>query len=627
MNICIRLLSVFLILIFSTHALCDEEIKDIYTRMKHYEVDFKINDDASFVEKHSWAMQVLKDQALDNAKQYSFSYSTSIQKAEILEAYTLKANGQKIEAPKDNFQVTVNGGKDKNKAIFSDRTTMTVVFSNVEVGDTVVLSYNLTATEPIFPNQFSETESYFKNVAYDDLKINIDAPVALGLKYEIRDLKEEKNVVENGRQKLLWTWQNKTPVNLKREDYSVYNYDEDTGFSISSFKSYEEIAKAYGSRATPKAVPTERIKKLADEIAKGKNTPDDIAHSLYDWVATNISYAGNCVGLGAVVPHDLDFILDNRMGDCKDHATLLQALLTAKNIESTQALVNASSAYRLQKIPVVSMVNHVINYIPSMNLFLDSTSSYTPYRMLPFGDQDKPALLVDGYKENFKVPVEPVGSNEQILTSSLKINGDGSASGSTEVKLKGNSAAETRYSMRRYSKDNEKDIVKNNFKGMDATATGEFTSQDPTALLNTYQYGAKYDVKNLFKFAKTGAISIYPIFFNPLPLSNYLGEAFGDFDTNTFDVACSSGKSSESFVYEFPKEISIISIPDNFEVANETLSYKASYLLEGNRLTVSRIFDDKTKGNVCSPAIMKANKAMIKKAVENYKEQVIYKKL
>lgn len=354
--------------------------------------------------------------------------------------------------------------------------------------------------------------------------------------------------------------------------------------------------------------------------------PDEIAHSLYDWVATNISYAGNCVGLGAVVPHDLDFILDNRMGDCKDHATLLQALLAAKDIPSTQALINASSAYRLQTIPVVSMVNHVINYIPSMDLFLDSTAAYIPYRMLPYSAQDKPALLVDGYKENFKVPVEAIGSNAQQLTSSLKINIDGSATGHTEVKLWGNPAAETRYSMRKYSKDNQKDIIKNNFKHMDVVATGQFTSDDPTALLNTYQYRATYETKDLFKLSKTGAISIYSLLFNPLPVSHFMSDAFDDLEANPYEIACSSGKSSESFVYEFPKELNIISIPDNLKITNDTLSYHATYLLTGNQLTVKRVFDDQTKGNVCSPAVMKANKELVKKALENYKEQIIYKK-
>ena len=34
--------------------------------------------------------------------------------------------------------------------------------------------------------------------------------------------------------------------------------------------------------------------------------------------------------LPSFLPRDLTFVLDNKMGDCKDHATLLQALLAAK---------------------------------------------------------------------------------------------------------------------------------------------------------------------------------------------------------------------------------------------------------------------------------------------------------
>lgn len=623
MRIFLCFISVFA---FFSMAFADEEIQDIQTRIKHYAVDYKVNDDASFVEKHSWTMQVLKEQALEEAKQFSFSYSTSIQSAEVLEAYTLKADGKKIDVAKDNFQVTAHGGKDKNKAIFSDRTTMVVVFSNLEVGDSVVLTYSLTANEPIFPKHFSVTNNFYKHYAYDDLRISIDAPVALGLRYEINELKEEKNKIANGRQQLVWSWKNTKPVSVKRQDFSVYNFNEDAGFSISSFKSHEDIAQAYASRAIPKAMPTDRIKKLANELTKNKNTPDEIAHALYDWVATKIDYAGNCVGLGAVVPHDTDFILDTRMGDCKDHATLLQALLAAKNIESTQALVNAGAMYQLPKIPVVSMVNHVINYIPSMNLFLDSTASYVPYRMLPLSVQGKPVLLVTGYQEGMQTPIEAIGSNTQTLVSTLKIRMDGTATGQTDVKLKGSPATDARYRMRKYTLDNEKDLVKNNFKGIGKSATGVFNREDPTALTNTYEYNATYEVKELFKFTKSGAINIRPIFFNPQPISQFLADAYNEENnTLTYNVACGSGKSSENFTYEFPKEIQILSIPSNVDLHNETLTYQATYHLEANKLSVSRIFDDQTKGPICSPSVIKKNYDLIKKAAENYEEQVIYK--
>jgi len=236
------------------------------------------------------------------------------------------------------------------------------------VGDTVAFSYRLTETEPMFPGHFSVTETFPRTAAYDDVKVRIDAPTALWTQHLARQLTESVNSEKDGRKIIEWTYQNKLPLKSKRQNYSVYDAEKEPGFAYSTFKSYAEIVQAYGERASPKAAVTERVQKLADEVAQDKKTPREQGRALYDWVATNITYAGNCIGVGAVVPHDIDFILDNRMGDCKDHATLLQALLAAKGIVSTQALVNAGSSYRLPRIPVVSTVNHVINFIrPSIS--------------------------------------------------------------------------------------------------------------------------------------------------------------------------------------------------------------------------------------------------------------------
>jgi len=45
---------------------------------------------------------------------------------------------------------------------------------------------------------------------------------------------------------------------------------------------------------------------LTQEIAAGATDSTAIVKSLYEWVSANISCAGNCIGLGAVVPRDLD---------------------------------------------------------------------------------------------------------------------------------------------------------------------------------------------------------------------------------------------------------------------------------------------------------------------------------
>ena len=80
------------------------------------------------------------------------------------------------------------------------------------------------------------------------------------------------------------------------------------------------------------------------------------------------------------------------MGDCKDHTTLLQALLAVKGIASTPVLINSGDAYTLPEVPAVDIFNHVINYVPSLDLYADSTARYTSFGLLPFDDSGKPVI-------------------------------------------------------------------------------------------------------------------------------------------------------------------------------------------------------------------------------------------
>ncbi len=600
------------------------EPAELFTRIEKYHVKYLLNEDFTSAETHDWSMKVLKESALASAKNATISYSTSIEKAEVLSAYTVKADGRRIEAPKSNYQVVTNTGNAKDAPVFSDRTTLTVVFPEVAVGDSVGFSYRLTQTEPMFPKHFSIVQYFNRNAAYDDVKITLDYPAAISALLDVREMTEVANIDKNGRKEMAWTFSNKVPLKNKRRDYTVYDVSALPGISFSTFKSYAAVAEAYGVRATPKAAVTEQVQTLANEIAKDQKTPRDIARVLYEWVAKNITYAGNCIGTGAVVPHDISFILTNKMGDCKDHATLLQALLAAKKIESTQALVNAGSSYSLAKVPVVSQVNHVINYLPGLDLFLDSTSDSTPFGMLPHGSQDKPVLLVDGYKEGLRTPAPQPGSNVQTMKTRIKINDDGSVKGSVEVAVKGDYGVDVRSGLRGVSKEAMQDMVKNVLQGMGFNGSGKFESDDATALIDTMNYKASFEFKNFTQLPGAGAFAIAPLFFSRAPVSEFASDGLDESETLT-EFACSNGASLEEYVFTFPKKMKILAVPENMSHRTANVSYKASYRLKGNELTVTRQVDDRTRGNVCAPAIAAEYKAFSKKITPNLKAQVVYK--
>ena len=163
-------------------------------------------------------------------------------------------------------------------------------------------------------------------------------------------------------------------------------------FSASTFKSYAEVGQAYQVRAKEKAKVTPAIQTLANELiekAKAKTTLEKVK-LMHHWVAQNIRYLGIYVGAGGYVPHDAQSILDNRYGDCKDHVVLLEALLAAAGIDSSPALINSGAAFLLPQLPTPGIFDHVITYVPSLNVFLDSTSRFAPLGTLPNGDLDKP---------------------------------------------------------------------------------------------------------------------------------------------------------------------------------------------------------------------------------------------
>ena len=593
--------------------------QDLPLRFKEYKIRYELRDDASYLAHYSWDMQVLNQRGLEQARQYSIHHSASVESSKVNEAYTVKPDGRRIEVPSGNYQMTANTGV-KGKPAFSDSVSTTVIFSELDVGDTVHLAYTVDLKEAIFPKMFSISQAYFKSSEYDKLQVTIDAPAAIWAQYESRDMTQTVSEA-NGRRVVQWTMSNPKTVKTDRQDWSVFDPDKEAGFSYSTFRSYAEIAEAYGVRARPKAVPSARVHEIAQQAVQGKESTRDKVRALYDWVAKNIAYAGNCIGVGAVVPRDQEFVIENKMGDCKDHATLLQALLSAQNIESTQVLVNAGSQFKLRKIPVSSDVNHVFTYVPSLDLYMDSTSGSTPFGMLPGGVQAKPVLHVDNFKIA-KTPAAQPGSNAQHARTVIQVAADGSAKGTMEVSLKGEPAVETRSRFRDWPEENRKKYIKNSLREDRLNGDGTIGFEDPQGLEPQFKYTIGFTAQN-FLPPGGGTVPLGPLFWTPAPAMRYLNDQ-PDLEPE-HETFCTNGQSVEEYVYVLPKTIKLGALPKDVLIKGPLLHYSVRYKLNGNRLTISRAADDRTPGGVCSAATSNAYSRAAARALQTTRAQVIYR--
>ncbi len=598
---------------------------ELTTRYPIWHITYDVRPDGSYTETQEWSQEILKDSEIENAKQTSFYFSTSVAKGEVLRAFTTKKSGSRVEAPKNNYQVQVNKGNEGNSPLFSDQTGFTVVFPDVSVGDTVEVAYRVNNTVPMFPGQFSVTNGFSEFVAMDDVRVTINAPASMRVRYDSSMMSAHDPVDKDGIRTWVWEYKNSHPKKwVKAEQSGILHYNETPSLRFSTFSNYGDIAKAYGSRAIPKAVPTARIRALAQSLTTGKSTDKERAKAIYDWVARNITYAGNCIGIGAVVPHDIDAILDNKMGDCKDHATLLQSLLAAVNIESEQMLVNAGDTYDLPNVPVVSTVNHVINYIPSLNLFVDSTSSETPFGMIPTRLGQKPVLPVGNYRDGVTIPPQAQYGHTQYMRTRVKVHEDGSADGAVSLQLHGAPAVSWRASVRPMPKGNEDVFVENLVKFSGYHGKGIIESKDDASeLADHYQFGMKVNINDFITSNQAMGITIRPLVGSSLPIAQFLGDVFAP--PTSKDIVCSGGKSVEDYEIEFPKSLEVLSIPKASSVNSQFLDYKASYKLEGNKLTVKRELDDKTPTNICSTEIIKSYVKAATEVLKDLKSQVLLK--
>ena len=623
-EISIRILFYLLMLIsFPLNGVAKESNKytEIEKRYIKYYVNYYVKNDFAIDRITEVEIKALSERAVKNLKTQKFTYSTSIEKFEVLEAYTKKKNGEHINVPEDNYQINVNKGNRKGGPVFSDRTRISIIFPELEVNDSIVMKVKKIETEPMFPGHLSESQYFWDQIAYDDVRIKFNYPKELDIQHQVRGMKE-KLKIKNDRVVLELFYKNKKPLKNDRDDFTVWNQDSESGFAISTFKDYKSIAEAYGIRALPKALPDKRVRKLAAKIVGKEKEKLKQARLLYDWVVMNITYAGNCIGVGAVVPRDTDFILDNKMGDCKDHATLLEALFTSVGIESDQALINSGSSYHLPKIPMVSSVNHVMTYLPEWNRFVDATNSIMPFDMLGFSVSDKPILLVKNFKPGMRTPATQLGSNKQEVDSAMKINKDGSVVGYISIKLKGNPAVNVRQSWRNITKEQEEKWIEEIFSSDKKIGSGSIKKDDPSPLLSDFKYTFEFNQPDFILSKGVGSFYIGPLV--SLPMSMYAFMSYSNKEISGYDIACSNGYSLEKLSYELPKEMKILAKPEDFEIVENHIEFKAKYELIENNLNVVREINDKTPGNICSAELMNAQRKTLIKIAENLKSQIVY---
>jgi len=574
---------------------------------------FVVEPDGSYRLSVEHAKTIAARSALQANSQYYIGYNRALDDVLAIDAYTHKPDGRRIAVPDEQI-------KDQQEAasadapLFQDTRLRVIVFPEVEVGDQLVVHYVLRRHTALFPGQFEDLSASLP-YANPQFHLIYDMPEGMPLFADAVGFSELAEPPPPGRRRYHWQYQD--GPHTRPEADSVSYLDGGKRLAVSTFASYPAFAAAYAARAADKVLPTPAIAALAASVTRGLPGARERALALSEWVRRHIRYVGVYVGAGGVVPHAAATVLANRYGDCKDHAALLEALLGAAGIASTAVLVNNGNTYRLPEVATMGIFNHVINFIPALDLYLDATADAVAAGYLPASVMDKPALLI-GPGRLARTPSRQPGRERSVAWFDVRADGAGSFRVAREST--GAMAEPYRQAVRDTPPAERSQLARQLLQGLGQQGQGVFDPGRVDDQGDHYSMRLEGSSDNIVSLPGPVGLATSVSFWGGI--SDTIG-ALAQEPRRTQDFVCPAIDADEEMGFRFAPAVKIVAVPRPLDLDDGLFRYSARYRQEGNTVTVTRSVRFAHEGMVCRANEHARMQPLLERMLRDLRAQII----
>ena len=588
-----RLLTFFVSCTFAASAMA-EYVAPVSTEKSLVEIH--VNKDWTVRQRMEVFNKVETEQGIALLGEQKITYNSAHERVRVIKAYTLHPDGTKDMVTPDRIR-TQDDQDDTSNGVYSESKVKVIIFPNVRVGSKTYYLVESFEHTPDFPNNFTWSEYFSPHRKYGQAEVRFSHASSLDIKVNGRGMTggriDDSASARSGVTRYLFRYAQSSADPVEPNMVSYVDYAPQ--FSASSFKSYADVAKAYQDRARPKASTTPEIAAHARKVIGDAVTEQEKVKRLYVWVSRNIRYLGVFAGSGGYVPHSAQSILRARYGDCKDHATLLEALLRAVGIESSQVLINSDKSYKLPEIPSAAVFDHVITYVPSLDLFLDSTSRFTPMGLLPEGDVGKPGLIT-ATGQVITTPLDDMEKDKTITATKMTLHPDGRVTGTSRVEQFGYFQLLSRVKIYRNQNKPQEEVVGNMLARFNESGTGQIQHADPLDLDAAWVVTSDFSLDPVANLPGVVALTL------PIGLAQGRFQTLASIkalDKSKFPHICGSSSHKEVIEMTLPVEARIARFPTDVRFKSQTLSYHASYQASDKTVQVTRTFEANRGRSVC----------------------------
>jgi hypothetical protein len=351
-----------------------------------------------------------------------------------------------------------------------------------------------------------------------------------------------------------------------------------------AFASYPELAAAVRQRIDVKAAPASTLGALAREIAPERADPRTRALALSDWVRTHIRHLDTGLRLDGAAPRPVAEVLARRDGTDEEIVALLQALLAASGIDSMAALTNRGDSYALPDAPMPAAFDHMLVYLPGLDLYLDPATETIAAGYLPPKLLGKPVLLASG-----RFAMTPVTQPQSVrATATVDIRRDGSGTVKLDRVYAGALAEPARQAAGQPAAGGDEFRVSQSAQSAHVVAL-------PGALATTFP--------SLSTVANAMA---------GMPWESSRSRA----------VACPAVDAADETRYQLPKKARVLALPAPVSVALGGVFYRAAYEKQGNAVLVKRRLTFRNGRPTCTPAEVRALQPALERIARDLRTQI-----
>lgn len=295
-----------------------------------------------------------------------------------------------------------------------------VVFQNLQPGDLIEIEgfSNGDMTREI-PNEMYQIAWLSMEIPIYKSVFEIIVPKKKKLNYICNkinctpQIREEKGVK-------IYTWENfDTPKN-EHEEAVLDKMDKFAWLMLSTQSDWKKVVKWYERKTYRRLEANYEVKRQLAKIVNDAMTDKEKVRVIYNYLTTEITYSHVSFLNSNYIPRKPSKTISGGIGDCKDVASLMIAMLRELDIEAYYVLVRTSDFTQQESRPSVLAFDHVVvgyRLNGKEMRYLDLTTDYFSNNVLPRFDNDQWALLIKPNESKlFRLPNDQLNAFKNFVS-------------------------------------------------------------------------------------------------------------------------------------------------------------------------------------------------------------------